>query len=193
MVAEGSQTLTFTIPVFEPLPSQYYIRAVSDTWLQAEALHTVSFQHLILPEVYDFLWLCSAEKFHDKYLCLWPLSHVLCHLTCHSPFSPSHIDEISSICFAFCWDGRKQSYPPHTELLDLQPLSVTTLGNKEFEKLYSFSHFNPIQTQVHGLFASSVFCSINNQKWMNWGWSDSGTSIRQTWVMMKRECGIYDF
>jgi activating signal cointegrator complex subunit 3 len=54
MVAEGSQTLTFTIPVFEPLPSQYYIRAVSDTWLQAEALHTVSFQHLILPEVYNF-------------------------------------------------------------------------------------------------------------------------------------------
>ncbi|CAK9255752.1 unnamed protein product [Sphagnum jensenii] len=90
MVAEGSQTLTFTIPIFEPLPSQYYIRAVSDTWLQAEALHTVSFQHLILPE----------------------------------------------------------SHPPHTELLDLQPLSVTTLGNKEFEKLYSFSHFNPIQTQA---------------------------------------------
>jgi activating signal cointegrator complex subunit 3 len=54
MVAEGSQTLTFTIPIFEPLPSQYYIRAVSDTWLQAEALHTVSFQHLILPEVYNF-------------------------------------------------------------------------------------------------------------------------------------------
>ncbi len=135
----------------------------------------------------------SAEKFHDKYLCLWPLSHVLCHLTCRSPFSPSHIDEISSICLAFCWDGRKQSHPPHTELLDLQPLSVTTLGNKEYEKLYSFSHFNPIQTQVHGLFASSLFRSINSQRWMNWGWSDSGTSIRQTWVMMKREYGIYHF
>lgn len=51
MVAEGSQILSFTIPIFEPLPSQYYIRAVSDTWLQAEALLTVSFQHLILPEV----------------------------------------------------------------------------------------------------------------------------------------------
>lgn len=51
MVAEGNQILSFTIPIFEPLPSQYYIRAVSDTWLSAEALLTVSFQHLILPEV----------------------------------------------------------------------------------------------------------------------------------------------
>jgi activating signal cointegrator complex subunit 3 len=54
MITEGRQILTFTIPIFEPLPSQYYIRAVSDTWIQAEALHTVSFQHLILPEVKSF-------------------------------------------------------------------------------------------------------------------------------------------
>lgn len=51
-VSEGSQTVTFTIPIFEPLPPQYYIRVVSDRWLQAEAFHTVSFQHLILPELH---------------------------------------------------------------------------------------------------------------------------------------------
>ncbi|MCO5571323.1 hypothetical protein L7F22_025061 [Adiantum nelumboides] len=51
-VSEGGQSVTFTIPIFEPLPSQYYIRVVSDRWLQAEAFHTVSFQHLILPEVH---------------------------------------------------------------------------------------------------------------------------------------------
>lgn len=41
-----------------------------------------------------------------------------------------------------------QLHPPHTELLDLRPLPVTALGNKLYENLYRFSHFNPIQTQV---------------------------------------------
>lgn len=36
----------------------------------------------------------------------------------------------------------------HTELLDLNPLPVTSLGNEMYEKLFKFSHFNPIQTQV---------------------------------------------
>lgn len=39
-------------------------------------------------------------------------------------------------------------HPPHTELLPLQPLPVSVLGNPQFEALYSFTHFNPIQTQV---------------------------------------------
>ena len=42
-----------------------------------------------------------------------------------------------------------EKYPPHTELLDLQPLPVSALRNPQFEALYtSFTHFNPIQTQV---------------------------------------------
>ncbi|ESO93256.1 hypothetical protein LOTGIDRAFT_189896 [Lottia gigantea] len=44
------QTLVFTIPIFEPLPSQYYIKAVSDRWLGSESMCAISFQHLILPE-----------------------------------------------------------------------------------------------------------------------------------------------
>eukprot|EP00210_Caulerpa_lentillifera_P001589 g1527.t1 len=36
----------------------------------------------------------------------------------------------------------------HTELLDLDPLPITCLKNCLFEALYSFSHFNPIQTQA---------------------------------------------
>jgi activating signal cointegrator complex subunit 3 len=43
-------------------------------------------------------------------------------------------------------------HPPHTELLDLDPLPVTALGNPKFEALYSFSHFNPIQTQIFHCF-----------------------------------------
>lgn len=46
------QKLSFTVPIFEPHPPQYYIRAVSDSWLHAEAFYTISFQNLQLPEVF---------------------------------------------------------------------------------------------------------------------------------------------
>ncbi len=85
-----SQDIVFTIPIFEPLPSQYYIRAISDRWIGSETYCAISFQHLILPE----------------------------------------------------------RHPPHTDLLDLQPLPVTALNNAAYEMLYNFSHFNPIQTQI---------------------------------------------
>lgn len=88
--ARSSQVISFTIPIFEPLPPQYYIRAISDKWHNAEYVLPLSFKHLILPE----------------------------------------------------------RHPPHTELLDLQPLPKTALKNPAYEALYSFSHFNPIQTQV---------------------------------------------
>ncbi|KAF2663905.1 Sec63-domain-containing protein [Microthyrium microscopicum] len=42
--------LHFTIPLADPLPSQIYVRAVSDRWLGAESVTPVSFQHLIRPD-----------------------------------------------------------------------------------------------------------------------------------------------
>ena len=91
------QELVFTIPIFEPLPPQYYVQVVSDRWLKAEATCAISFKHLILPD----------------------------------------------------------HHPPHTELLNLQPLPVTTLRNSRLEMLYKFSHFNPIQSQLfHTLYYS---------------------------------------
>ncbi|KAK3115284.1 putative steryl acetyl hydrolase mug81, partial [Teratosphaeriaceae sp. CCFEE 6253] len=42
--------LNFTIPLQDPLPSQIYVRAVSDRWLGAEGVTPVSFQHLIRPD-----------------------------------------------------------------------------------------------------------------------------------------------
>jgi activating signal cointegrator complex subunit 3 len=80
----------FTIPIFEPLPSQYIVRVISDKWIGVEFSHSISFKHLILPD----------------------------------------------------------QHPPHTELLDLDPLPVTALANPAYESLYKFSHFNPIQTQI---------------------------------------------
>jgi pre-mRNA-splicing helicase BRR2 len=90
--AEDEHNLTFTVPIYDPLPPQYFIRVVSDRWLNCEALLPISFRHLILPE----------------------------------------------------------KYPPHTELLDLQPLPISALRNPKFEQLYegAFEHFNAIQTQV---------------------------------------------
>lgn len=89
------QKLSFTVPIFEPHPPQYYIHAISDSWLHSESFYTISFQNLTLPEA---------------------------HTT-------------------------------HTELLDLKPLPVTSLGNSAYESLYKFSHFNPIQTQIfHALY-----------------------------------------
>jgi len=41
-----------------------------------------------------------------------------------------------------------ERHPPHTNLLDLQPLSTTALKDPIFEQLYSFKYFNPIQTQL---------------------------------------------
>merc|ERR550532_3186944 len=85
------QELVFTIPIFEPLPSQYYVRAISDRWLGSETYCTMSFQHLILPE----------------------------------------------------------KHPPHTNLLDLQPLPKSALNNPLYQSLYTkWDYFNPIQSQI---------------------------------------------
>ncbi|KAL7153162.1 hypothetical protein ABFS83_04G147200 [Erythranthe nasuta] len=58
------QKLSFTIPIFEPHPPQYIIRAISDSWLHAESFYTISFQNLALPE---------AHTTHTELLDLKPL------------------------------------------------------------------------------------------------------------------------
>ncbi|CAH2095219.1 unnamed protein product [Euphydryas editha] len=90
VITKEPQELVITIPISEPLPPQYYIRATSERWLGSESVLPLTFQHLILPE----------------------------------------------------------THPPHTDLLELQPLPVTALNNPSYEMLYNFSHFNPIQTQI---------------------------------------------
>ncbi|XP_074644659.1 activating signal cointegrator 1 complex subunit 3-like [Tubulanus polymorphus] len=90
VVQQDPQSILFTIPIFDPLPTQYIIRAISDRWLKSETTHAISFQHLILPE----------------------------------------------------------RHPPHTELLDLQPLPISALNDVRLESLYKYTHFNPVQTQI---------------------------------------------
>jgi pre-mRNA-splicing helicase BRR2 len=90
--AEDEHNVTLTVPMFEPVPPNYYISIISDRWLHSETRLPISFKHLILPE----------------------------------------------------------KFPPPTPLLDLQPLPLSALHNKEFEAIYSstIQTFNKIQTQV---------------------------------------------
>jgi pre-mRNA-splicing helicase BRR2 len=48
--AQTEHVLSFTIPIFDPLPPQYFVRVVSDRWLGSEVVLPMSFRHLILPE-----------------------------------------------------------------------------------------------------------------------------------------------
>lgn len=48
--AADEHLVKFFVPVFEPLPPQYFLRIVSDRWIGAETQLPVSFRHLILPE-----------------------------------------------------------------------------------------------------------------------------------------------
>ena len=50
MAQENGHKVAFTIPIFEPLPPQYYVRVISDSWLGAEAWLELSLKDLILPE-----------------------------------------------------------------------------------------------------------------------------------------------
>ena len=43
----------FTVPLFEPLHPIYYIKVISDRWLNCEATLPISFKNLILPEKFS--------------------------------------------------------------------------------------------------------------------------------------------
>ena len=43
-----STTLEVIVPVFDPMPQQYYIRIVSDSWVGCEGLIPVSFRHVLI-------------------------------------------------------------------------------------------------------------------------------------------------
>lgn len=47
--SEDEHNVTLTVPMFEPVPPNYYISVVSEHWLHAETRLPISFKHLILP------------------------------------------------------------------------------------------------------------------------------------------------
>ncbi len=47
---KDEHVLNFTVMLYEPMPPQYFIKVVSDRWINAETILPISFRHLILPE-----------------------------------------------------------------------------------------------------------------------------------------------
>ena len=48
-LVEHEHHVSFTIPMIEPFPPQYYVKVVSDRWLHSEVTTTISFKNLLLP------------------------------------------------------------------------------------------------------------------------------------------------
>lgn len=48
--SKDDHLIKFFVPLFEPVPPQYFLRVISDRWIGSEAQLPISFRHLILPE-----------------------------------------------------------------------------------------------------------------------------------------------
>ena len=46
---QEEHSVSFSVPIIEPLPPQYFVRVMSDRWLHAETVLPISFHNLILP------------------------------------------------------------------------------------------------------------------------------------------------
>ncbi|KAK8986493.1 hypothetical protein V6N11_010049 [Hibiscus sabdariffa] len=91
MARAEPQKLSFTVPIFEPHPPQYYICVVSDSWFYAEAFYTISFQILKLPK---------ARTTHTELLDLKPLPVTsLANNTYESLHNFSHFNPIQTQIF----------------------------------------------------------------------------------------------
>ena len=49
VIDKATVTLTFTVPVTEPVPPMYFVRIISDRWMAPDVVRPVSFRHLVLP------------------------------------------------------------------------------------------------------------------------------------------------
>ena len=47
--AEDEHNVTITVPMFEPVPPNYYISLASERWLRAETRLPISFKHCEVP------------------------------------------------------------------------------------------------------------------------------------------------
>ena len=70
--------LSFTIPIHDPMPPQYFVRVCSDRWLGSETVLPISFRHLILPEkqlppteLLDLQALPITELANEKFISLY--------------------------------------------------------------------------------------------------------------------------
>ncbi|KAJ5410912.1 uncharacterized protein N7487_005271 [Penicillium crustosum] len=133
--------LNFTIPLSDPLPSQIYIRVISDRWLGAETVSPVSFQHLIRPDtesVYtDLLNLqplpISAlknpileEVYGQRFQFFNPMQTQIFHLLYHTPAnvllgSPTGSGKTVAAELAMWWAFREK---PGSKVVYIAPMKA---------------------------------------------------------------------
>ncbi|KAK1140137.1 putative steryl acetyl hydrolase mug81 [Aspergillus melleus] len=133
--------LNFTIPLSDPLPSQIYVRAISDRWLGAESVTPVSFQHLIRPDtesVYtDLLNLqplpVSAlknplleELYSQRFQFFNPMQTQIFHLLYHTPAnvllgSPTGSGKTVAAELAMWWAFREK---PGSKVVYIAPMKA---------------------------------------------------------------------
>ncbi|KAF2866013.1 Sec63 Brl domain-containing protein [Massariosphaeria phaeospora] len=133
--------LNFTIPLADPLPSQIYVRAVSDRWLGAETVHPISFQHLIRPDtesVYtDLLNLqplpVSAlknplleELYSERFQYFNPMQSQIFHCLYHTPAnvllgSPTGSGKTVAAELAMWWAFREK---PGSKVVYIAPMKA---------------------------------------------------------------------
>ena len=98
-VSEEPLKLIFTVPIFEPLPSQYYIRAESDRWVGASHLIAASFENLVLPD---------HHSPYTELLDLRPLSiKALQNYSYESLFKWTHFNPVQTQLFPTVYHGDK--------------------------------------------------------------------------------------
>ncbi|KAG9230535.1 putative helicase mug81 [Amylocarpus encephaloides] len=133
--------LNFTIPLSDPLPTQIYVRAVSDRWLGAETVHPISFQHLIRPDtesVYtDLLNLQPLpigalknpgleEVYGKRFQFFNPMQTQLFHCLYHSPAnvflgSPTGSGKTIACELAMWWAFREK---PRSKVVYIAPMKA---------------------------------------------------------------------
>ncbi|KAF5398907.1 Activating signal cointegrator 1 complex subunit 3 isoform a [Paragonimus heterotremus] len=106
-------------------------------------------------------WTLTKRTFKSK-----EPSFVMCTIPLFEPFPTQYLVRVSSdqwlgadtVCpLSFKRLLLPPPDPPHTDLLNLEPLPVCALQNSQYELLYKFTHFNPIQTQIfHTLYHQDV-------------------------------------
>ncbi|KAJ5152633.1 uncharacterized protein N7482_009111 [Penicillium canariense] len=133
--------LNFTIPLTDPLPSQIYIRIISDRWLGAETVSPVSFQHLIRPDtesVYtDLLNLQPLpitalqnpnleEVYGQRFQFFNPMQTQIFHLLYHTPAnvllgSPTGSGKTVAAELAMWWAFREK---PGSKVVYIAPMKA---------------------------------------------------------------------
>jgi pre-mRNA-splicing helicase BRR2 len=156
--SDQEHVLVFTVPLFEPLPPHYFIRVVSDRWIKAESLVTVSFRHLILPDKFPApTELLDLHPVPIKAI-RWPEAEKL--------FDFEYLNKIQSQTFG-------SVYNTSESCLVAAP---TGSGKSVLAELVTLRHLAKTSDRILYITASSSIAELRNSLWQN-RFSDLGESV----------------